>query len=88
MDKEIQPVVVSEDALGQLPTEHSKDALLVHFKLVGIGELAHTRIRGKAKAAKKLMGDQPNFYVYASCDDIRAALHAYVDRFCDAQGVR
>jgi hypothetical protein len=78
---------VSEDALGQLPVEVPEGASLVHFKLVGIGPLAQTRIRGKARAAKKLMGDQPNFYVYASRDDIRAALHAYVDRFCDAQGV-
>jgi hypothetical protein len=57
-----------------------------YFKLVGIGPEAQARVCSGAKVAKKLMAAQPNFYIYASKDDIRAVLHAYVDRYCDAQG--
>jgi hypothetical protein len=87
MDNEIQPQVLSEGALGELPGTPDPAALLALFKLVGIGPNTYLKVRSGAKQARKLVEDQPNFYVYASRDDMRAALHAYVDKFCDAQGV-
>ena len=87
MDERKTPVVLSEPALRQLPTTLEEDTLLVHFKLVGIGPQAYQAIKGKEKVARKMMGQQPNFYVSSSKEDMREALHAYVDRFCNAQGV-
>lgn len=86
MDNKIVPQVVSEAAITSLPAKADPGALLVFFKLVGVGPNTYLKIR-TPKRANRLMANQPNFYVYASQEDVRAVLHTYVDKFCDAQGV-
>lgn len=86
MDNKIEPQVVSEAAIASLPAKADPGTLLALFKLVGVGPHTYLKIR-TPKRANRLMENQPNFYVYASREDMRAVLHIYVDKFCDTQGI-
>jgi len=87
MSNKIEPVVLSEDAVNTVPTEADPTALLVHFKLVGMGPESQRTVARGPKIAKRLMAEQPNHYLYASKEDVRSALHHLVDMFCDRQGI-
>ena len=77
--------ILTEPLIAELPDSLDWDKSIIFFKLVGIAPKHYSAFK---EQPKDLVSKQPDFYIYSLKDNLRETLHFYVDKFCDAQGVK
>lgn len=63
--------------------------LIIHFKMVGVGINTLERADYVGKNISQVAKQQPGFFILSDdSEGLRAAMHDFVDRFCDSQEER
>lgn len=75
----------TEQDFEDYPNRLPDDLIMIHFKMVGVGPNTVSKAEGRGSEICKIVRDQPGFFLMSNGDDLRAAMHDLVDRFCDAQ---
>lgn len=82
----MKTIITSETDIEQYAEVLPASLRLIHFKMVGIGSNTMQQAGFLGHNLCKIVRDVPGFFIVTEDgQDVRAAMHDLVDRFCDKQ---
>lgn len=82
----MKTIITSEADIEQHKNPLPESLKLIHFKMVGIGPNTMQQAGFLGQNLCKIVHNIPGFFIVTEDgQDVRAAMHDLVDRFCDAR---
>lgn len=83
----MKTVVCLEQDIETFSDKLPEGVMVVYFNLIGVGSNTLNDADHEGSKLCTIVRKQPGFFILSEDkQDLRAAMHDFVDRFCDAQG--